>query len=129
MKDNQKVYSLGEIVYNEYVIKRLEEKCLIVTKDINTILRKAKVIIRAHGEEIAKKVNKMIIVSGKNSFNTEELVNISLNHCKNVYLIKKNADLVDYSFQKNDNVGISSGASTPNELINDVVNYLENLSF
>lgn len=47
LKNNKKVYCLGEIIHNEEVIKDLESKGLEIVDDINDAFDK--VIIRAHG--------------------------------------------------------------------------------
>ena len=66
LKDNDKVYSLGEIVHNEEVVSELENMGLVTVSDIDTIPDNSKVIIRAHGESLevyekAKKKNLDII--------------------------------------------------------------------
>ena len=49
LKENKKVYCLGEIVHNEEVIKDLEEKGLVTINNIEEV-ESGKVLIRAHGE-------------------------------------------------------------------------------
>jgi len=62
LKNNHKVYSLGEIVHNEEVVKELEKLGMITVNSIEEIPDNSKVIFRAHGEalkvyEIAKNKN------------------------------------------------------------------------
>ena len=62
LKDNNKVYCLGEIVHNEEVIENLTKKGLIFKDNINDIPDNETVILRAHGVspeiyEIAKQKN------------------------------------------------------------------------
>ena len=62
LKNNHKVYSLGEIVHNEEVVNELEKLGMITVNSIEEIPDNSKVIFRAHGEalkiyEIAKKKN------------------------------------------------------------------------
>lgn len=52
LKEKNNIYSLGEIVHNEYVINNLKEKGLLVNDDINSIPSGSTVIIRAHGESL-----------------------------------------------------------------------------
>lgn len=59
---NDKVYSLGEIVHNEEVVKELEKLGMITVDSIEEIPDNSKVIFRAHGESLkvyekAKKKN------------------------------------------------------------------------
>ena len=46
------LYSVGEIIHNEEVIKYLKQRGLIVKESITEIPDNSKVIIRAHGETI-----------------------------------------------------------------------------
>lgn len=75
-------------------------------------------------EELAQKVDVMIIVGGKHSSNTNKLYQISKQYCKKSILIetKEELDLKDVKkFQK---IGIMAGASTPKKSIEAVVEML-----
>ena len=76
--------------------------------------------------EISKNVDKMIIVGGKHSSNTKELAKITEKNCES-YLIQTIEDLSDIDFNSNDTIGIISGASTPLEVIDEIIEYLNNL--
>ena len=69
----------------------------------------------------------MIVIGGKNSSNTKELAVEASKYCKEVYLIVTKDELNKEMFNKDDIVGITAGASTPDTSINDVVLYLESL--
>lgn len=75
-------------------------------------------------KELAKSVNKMVIVGGKNSSNTLKLVQISEEFCQNVYHVETKDELDKNNFLENDIIGIMAGASTPRESIEDVKKYL-----
>lgn len=66
-------------------------------------------------KEISSKVNKMIIIGGKNSSNTKELARVSENNCGQVYFIQNIEELKNINFIENDKIGIMAGASTPKE--------------
>ena len=71
-------------------------------------------------EEIAKKVDLMIIIGGKNSSNTKKLYEIANKYCKNNLYIQTKDDLsLDY-IKKFENIGIVAGASTPDYIINEI---------
>ncbi len=73
-------------------------------------------------EEIAKKVELMIIIGDKKSSNTNKLYDISCEYCDNVIFIS-GADEFNLKDIKNINkVGIMAGASTPKEEIINVKN-------
>ena len=79
--------------------------------------------------EIAKKVDMMIIIGDKKSSNTKKLYEISNNLCKNTLFIQNICDLYCHIniIKKVSKIGITTGASTPYELVNDVNNYLKSL--
>ena len=78
-------------------------------------------------EEMSKIVDYMIVIGGKNSANTRKLVDISNKNCTNVYFIQTLADLKDVSFDITKKLGIMAGASTPQNIINEVENYIKNI--
>ena len=62
----------------------------------------------------------MIVIGGKNSSNTQKLYEICKNECNHTYYIQTLDDL-DLSCIKADSfVGITAGASTPNNIIEEV---------
>ena len=75
--------------------------------------------------EIAKKVELMIIIGGKNSSNTDKLYKISHSICENSILIENGQEL-DLNYAKKFNkIGIMAGASTPQKSIISVVEMLK----
>ena len=74
---------------------------------------------------ISKKADIMLIIGGKNSSNTKQLFSISCDNCKNSYHIEDEND-IDFSwFNQKEFCGISAGASTPDWIIQNVVNAIE----
>ena len=78
-------------------------------------------------DELSKKVDKMIIIGGKNSSNTKELAVISEKNCKEVYLVQDKDDLKDIDFNENDVIGVVSGASTPKETVIEVYEFMRQI--
>ncbi|MCK4737814.1 MAG: 4-hydroxy-3-methylbut-2-enyl diphosphate reductase [Sulfurimonas sp.] len=75
--------------------------------------------------KISKNADVMIVIGGKNSSNTKQLFSISHDYCKDSYLIEDENDL-DYSwFKDKEFCGISAGASTPDWIIQNVVNSIQ----
>jgi len=75
--------------------------------------------------KIASRADIMIIIGGKNSSNTKELYSISHDNCSNSYHIEDENDL-DFSwFDNKDFCGISAGASTPDWIIQNVINAIQ----
>ena len=69
---------------------------------------------------IAKQVDAMIVIGGKNSSNTQKLYDISKKECGNTYYIQTLVDLDLAAFESVSRVGITAGASTPNYIIKEV---------
>jgi len=67
----------------------------------------------------------MIIIGGKHSSNTKELFSISKDDCSDSYHIEDETD-IDFTWFKNKKTcGISAGASTPDWIIQNVVNSIK----
>ena len=67
----------------------------------------------------------MIIIGGKHSSNTKELATVAETNCQNIYLVQELEDLKDVLFNDSDKVGVTAGASTPQEAIDEIVDYLK----
>jgi len=74
---------------------------------------------------ISKKADVMIIIGGKNSSNTKQLFNIAHDNCSDSYHIEDETELDSSWFHKKSFCGISAGASTPDWIIQNVVNAIE----
>lgn len=74
--------------------------------------------------ELSKKVDSMIVVGGLNSANTKNLARLCKKFCSRTYHIETINQLPDKSFFKNDIIGITAGASTPDWILNQVINEL-----
>ena len=76
--------------------------------------------------EIAKKVDAMIVIGDKHSSNTQKLFEICNTECEKTYYIQTSKDM-DYGLLKSiNNVGITAGASTPNNIIEEVSKNVRN---
>lgn len=92
-------------------------RCLVVNTICNaTIDRQNEVDV------ISKNVDSMIIIGSNKSSNTKKLYEVSKKNCDNTYLINDVSELTKIKFIKNQKVGISAGASTPDDLIEEIVN-------
>ncbi len=69
---------------------------------------------------IAAAADAMIVIGGSNSSNTQKLFEICKKECKNTYYIQTVKDLDFKCLESVDNVGITAGASTPNNIIEEV---------
>ena len=103
----------------------LEEKG-IEFKYINTICNATK---ERQGEavELAKQVDCMLILGSPKSANTKKLFEISKEYCLNSHCIQGAAELEKDIFKGCNRVGITAGASTPQSVIEEVVDYINKL--
>ena len=90
----------------------------------NTICR-ATELRQKETEEIAKKVDYMIIIGGANSSNTKKLYEISKKYCKNSICIETAKDLVIKEIKDCEKIGIMAGASTPQSEIQKVYDIIK----
>ncbi|MCM1125574.1 MAG: 4-hydroxy-3-methylbut-2-enyl diphosphate reductase [Lachnospiraceae bacterium] len=74
--------------------------------------------------EIAQKVDAMIVIGGRHSSNTQKLYEICREKCKATYFIQTLDDLHLELPKTATLVGITAGASTPNNIIEEVQNYV-----
>ena len=70
--------------------------------------------------QIACEADTMIVIGGRHSSNTQKLYEICRKECKNTYYIQTLVDLDTKPFQCIGCVGITAGASTPNNIIEEV---------
>ena len=75
---------------------------------------------QSEAREIAGKVDSMIVIGGSHSSNTRKLFEICKKECANTYYIQTLRDLDIRLLPSIGCVGITAGASTPNNLIEEV---------
>ncbi|MCX6061213.1 MAG: 4-hydroxy-3-methylbut-2-enyl diphosphate reductase [Campylobacterales bacterium] len=78
--------------------------------------------------KLARESDIMIVIGGKNSSNTKQLHSIALDACFNSYHIESQEDLQSQWFEGKNFCGISAGASTPDWIIQAVIEHIKLLS-
>ena len=120
--ENEKACVVSQTTFNYNKFKELVE--IISEKGYNIIIRNticnATEERQTEAREIAKRVDAMIVVGGSSSSNTRKLYEICKNECKDTYYIQTLNDLDMTSLGKADCIGITAGASTPNNIIQEV---------
>jgi 4-hydroxy-3-methylbut-2-enyl diphosphate reductase len=66
----------------------------------------------------------MIVIGGRNSANTNRLAQICRDHGRQTYHIETAVELASIDFDTIDNIGITAGASTPDWIIQEVLDAL-----
>ena len=80
-------------------------------------------------EKLAEEADAMIVVGGKHSSNTQKLYNICIKKCVDTYYIQTPDDLDIRKLRLFRCVGITAGASTPNNIIEEVRTRMAEMSF
>lgn len=103
-------------------IKKLCEKTVAVFKTIcyTTIER------QKEAENLSKSCDCMVVIGGLNSSNTNKLFDICSKNCENVIRLSNAFEFDVSQIKKYKNVGIVSGASTPNAQTREVLLKMEN---
>ncbi|CUP71611.1 bifunctional 4-hydroxy-3-methylbut-2-enyl diphosphate reductase/30S ribosomal protein S1 [Clostridium baratii] len=78
-------------------------------------------------DDLSKEVDAMIVIGGKNSSNTTKLYEIAKNNCENTIHIENSNELPkEYiNNKKFKKIGITAGASTPDWIIREVINIMQ----
>ena len=88
-------------------------------KCLNTICN-ATEVRQTEARQIASQVDAMIVIGGKNSSNTQKLFEICKEECSNTYYIQTAEDLDYTAIRGMQRIGITAGASTPKNIIEEV---------
>ncbi len=75
---------------------------------------------QVEARRIASEVEAMIVIGGRHSSNTQKLYEICQKECKNTYFIQSLGDFNPECVNSVRSVGITAGASTPNQIIEEV---------
>lgn len=122
-----KIFIVSQTTFNnekfDYLVNKIKEKVKKEIKVDKTICN-ATSNRQQETKELAEKVDCMIIVGGLNSSNTKELEVVAKEHCKKVFLVQTVQDLRKLNIDENAKVGIMAGASTPKEVVDEIVDYL-----
>ena len=122
LKRNKKISIVSQTTFNYNKFNNLVEIIRKKGYDIivlNTICN-ATNERQTEAKEIASKVDAMIVIGGKHSSNTQKLYDICNNECNLTYYIQTIDDLDLSKLQSVSCVGITAGASTPINIIDEV---------
>ena len=122
----QKVCVVSQTTFNYNKFKELVEIITEKRYDIivlNTICNATKER-QEEARDIASRVEAMIVIGDKKSSNTQKLFEICSNACADTYYIQTLDDLNGNQLRSVETVGITAGASTPNNIIEEVQNYV-----
>ena len=125
---NQKYCVVSQTTINLELYEAITEKLSKLLDDVilkNTICSATKE--RQHSaRELSKEVDCMIVIGGKHSSNTQKLVNIC-NEIVPTFAIETKNELSVEDLKKYNTVGVTAGASTPDWIISDVINFIKSI--
>lgn len=127
--DIKKLFIIVQTTYNlekfEAIIEEIKNKLNSeVEIEVKNTICNATKIRQEETSDISKNVQCMIIIGGKNSSNTKKLFDIAKENCDSTFIVETKDELNLDVIKKYDKVGIMAGASTPDESIQDVINYI-----
>ena len=120
----EKICVVSQTTFNYNKFKDLVEIIKKKSYDVsvlNTICNATKER-QTEAERIAESVDAMIVIGDKHSSNTQKLFEICHKACNNTYYIQTLDDLNLNQLGSVETVGITAGASTPNNIIEEVQN-------
>ena len=123
---NEKICMVAQTTFNYNKFKELVEifqKKGYNVSVVNTICN-ATEERQTEAKEIAALVDVMIVIGGKHSSNTRKLYEICSKECEQTYFIQTLDDLHLELPKAVRLIGITAGASTPNNIIEEVQNYV-----
>lgn len=126
LPQKEKICVVSQTTFNYNKFQELVE---IISKkgyDINVVntICNATEERQTEAAQIAAKVDAMIVIGGTHSSNSRKLYEICSEKCENTFFIQT---LDDLNMELSDSVrlvGITAGASTPNNIIEEVQNYV-----
>lgn len=125
-----KIAIISQTTFSVDKFNLLVDKIQLLFKDyeiyVNNTICSATELRQKETKELAINSDAMIIIGGKNSSNTKKLYDLSLEYCKNTFIIESLNDLND-DMSIYDKIGIMAGASTPKSSIDEVVAYIDKL--
>ena len=125
----KKVCAVSQTTEKEENWKNTLNNLSATTKEVlafNTICN-ATEVNQKNANELSKEVDAMIVIGGKNSSNTTKLYQIAKRNCENTIHIENASELTEEFINNKEfkTVGITAGASTPDWIIREVINTMQ----
>ena len=128
LSDSKDICVVSQTTFNYIKFNKIVEKLLKKGYNISVVntICNATEERQTEAREIAREADVMIVIGGKHSSNTRKLYEICARECEHTYFIQTLADLKleELPNKSVGLVGITAGASTPNNIIEEVQNYV-----
>ena len=124
--ENEKICIVSQTTFNYNKFKDIVEIFEKKGYDINVVntICNATQERQTEAKEIASQADAMIVIGGTHSSNSKKLYEICKGECENTHFIQTLDDLYLELPKSVRLVGITAGASTPNNIIEEVQNYV-----
>ncbi len=120
---NETICIVSQTTFNltkfQYIVEIIEKKGYDINV-VNTICN-ATQARQKEAESVSRAVDVMIVIGDPKSSNTQKLYDICKTYCKDTYYIQTVKDLESANLPPGISVGITAGASTPNNIIQEVL--------
>ena len=128
LKEGEQVCLVAQTTFNYNKFQELVEIIKKKGYDISVLdtICNATEERQTEARKIAAESDLMIVIGDKHSSNTQKLYEISKKECANTYYIQTSKDMDYHQIQSINNVGITAGASTPNNIIEEVSKNVRN---
>ena len=128
IKENKKVGIVVQTTQKIDFLKNVVNELLPVVRELKVFNTICPSTAKRQKEaiEIAKESDLMIVIGGKNSANTTHLAEILKEITPTIH-IENSSELAKYKekIEKSNNIGVTAGASTPKDVIDEVIEKLE----
>ena len=85
------------------------------------------VLRQSEAQDLSSRVDAMLVIGGRNSSNTRKLFALCEGICPRTYFLERAEEVALLPLRTQDTIGITAGASTPDEIIKEVVTRMSEL--
>ncbi len=114
---SQTTFSYNKFNYLVEILEKKQYNSIVVNTICNATSER-----QTEARQIAKEVDTMLVIGSKTSSNTQKLYEICKEECENTYYVQTSSDVEGMVTDSCVSVGITAGASTPNNIIEEVQN-------
>ncbi|WP_035769068.1 4-hydroxy-3-methylbut-2-enyl diphosphate reductase [Butyrivibrio sp. NC2002] len=127
--EGTELYIVSQTTFNQNKFQEIVEKFSNSRYNVNVVntICSATEERQTEAEDIAARVDAMIVIGGAHSSNSRKLYEICSKKCANTYFIQTLDDLHLELPKAVKLVGITAGASTPKNIIEEVQNYVRTI--
>ena len=129
ISEDEQLVVVAQTTLNRHTFEKIKEEILRInpSAEIFDTICSATAERQREAEQIAKESDVFFVIGGRHSSNTKKLYEVAKKVCEDTYHIECAGDIKKEMLAGKTNVGITAGASTPDQIIKEVYNTMENL--